>query len=273
MASRQQNLRDAGVDPYISTRQGSKTGGAWTAASISPGELPIPAGFLTPEEIAKQSKPFTQSKFFTPEDFLISPAALNDPKLASMTYKSTPQNTPLKVGASISAFSNTQAPAFLTNAVNQLNNTQSLQAASQEQFRQQLLDAVLGGNYLAAEALRASAVTPGAKVGFGGAVQNPQVGQAAVIGAQANQTQANAVVESLNKPNEQSAVLQSQLKQVQQKLGSVPQGFAGGQDRAALTAQQFAIQREIANLQKAGPQISIGVNANGYVPRSGLGVI
>jgi hypothetical protein len=272
MPNRAQGVIDAGFQAFATDTRGG--GGAWSGSSIAPGDLPMPPGFLTPEEIAAKSKPFTQTKFFTPEDFLTEPTALSDPKLASRVFSSAPTSasSPVKVGASVSAYGNVPVPAFLTNAVQQLNATQSSQAAMQEGFRQQLLDAVLGGNYLAAEALRASAVTPGASVGFGGAVQNPQVGQAAVIGAQGSATQAQAVADTLRgRPNPQQMVLQGQLKNIQQQLGSVPSGFGFGSERAQLTSQQFKIQRELEALQKAGPQISLNLNS-GFVPRSGLGV-
>lgn len=270
MANRAQSVIDSGYQAHSDTRGG----GAWSGSSIAPGDLPLPPGFLTPEEIAAKSKPFVQTKFFTPEDFLTDPTALSDPKLASRVFSSAPTNTPLKVGGSVSAYSNVQVPAFLTNAVQQLNATQSSQAAMQEGFRQQLLDAVLGGNYLAAEALRASAVTPGASVGFGGSVQNPQVGQAAVIGAQAQKTQSQAVADTLRqKPTGQEFLLKSQLDRLDQQIAGSSSGFGfyGGEQKAALTNKKLQIQRDLMDLQKAGPKIDLNLNS-GFVPRSGLGV-
>jgi hypothetical protein len=167
-----------------------------------------------------------------------------------------------------------QVPAFLTNAVQQLNATQSSQAAMQEGFRQQLLEAVLGGNYLAAEALRASAVTPGASVGFGGAVQNPQVGQGAVLQGQAAKTQAQAVSDVLQqKPTGQEFILKSQLERLNKQISDAPSGFGffGGEQKSALTSKKLQIQRELESLQKSGPKVNINLNS-GFVPRSGLGV-
>jgi hypothetical protein len=232
----------------------------------------MPPGFLNPEEIAAKSIPITPTKTFSPADFLTSQVPLNDPKLATRAFTGVPQNVPL-VGASIGVQSNLNVPAFLTNAVQQLNQTQSMQAQMQEGFRQQLLDAVLGGNFLAAEALRATAVSPGASVAFGGAVQSPQIGQAALVQAGAAAKQAEAVSGALEgKPTFEQQKLTRELEDVKQQLGGItPGATAFGPERTQLTQKQFQIQRQLRNLQQAGPALGININS-GFVPRSGLGV-
>lgn len=268
-SNRQQGVVNAGFNAYADSRQGSRSSG-WTAGSISPGLLPMPPGFLAPEEIAKRSTPITPTKTFTPADFMTSSVPLNDPKLASRMFSGVP-NAPISVGASIGVNQNIQVPAFLTNAVNQLNATQSLQASMQEGFRQQLLEAVLSGNYLAAEALRATGVSPGASVTFGQAVQNPQQGQAALVAAGAQATQAQAISNSLQGvPTQKERQLTMQLADVQQKLSAPTTNLINpnlGPDRAQLTQQQFAIQRELERLQQNVRKPTVVANS-GFVSPS-----
>jgi hypothetical protein len=237
----------------------------WTLDTISPGELPTPPGFLTPEEVAAQSAAWVTPKTISANDFLTTTPGLRDPKLASRTYSSVPQTLPKEVAATASVYGTSNVPAFLTQAVNDLNQTQSSKAALQEQYRQKLLEAVLGGNYLAAEALRAASVTPGAKVGFASAVQNPQMGQAAVVNAVTNREVAKTQVDLARQPLNQQTLMQQELNQVQKKIANTP---FGGPEKAALTSRQYDIQRELKNLQTT---ISGATNASAWVPRTGLG--
>jgi hypothetical protein len=237
----------------------------WTFETISPGELPVPPGFLTPEEVAAQSAAWVTPKTISATDFLTSTPGLHDPKLASRAYSSVPQTLPKEVAATASVYGTANVPAFLTQAVNDLNQTQSARASLQEQYRQKLLDAVLGGNYLAAEALRAASVTPGAKVGFASAVQNPQVGQAAVVNAVTNQQVAKQQIAQARQPYNQQTMMQRELADVQRKISNTP---FGGPEKAALTSRQYDIQRELKNLQTT---ISGAVNTSAWVPRTGLG--
>lgn len=261
--SRTQAIEELGINPYVRPTQNG-----WTAASITPPELPVPPGFLTPEQVVEQSKSYSpQVKSFSAADFLTQPAQLNDPKLASRAYTSVPNNgTPISAPLSVSAYQGVNMPSFLTNAVNQLNQGQSQQALMQSEYRQKLLNAVLSGNYLAAEALRASSVNPGTSVTFGSAVVPPQVGQAAVVNAQSNQKATDVAVAAAKQPIQQQQQLNTQLQQVQQQLSNVAPGFAAGPERARLTSQQFSIQQELDKLQAALPKTNVGlVGGSAYV--------
>jgi hypothetical protein len=257
----------------------------WTAETLSPGNLPVPQAFITPESVVadvQRAGPTTR-RTFSPADFMTQPAALNDPALASRGFNSTPTTAPLTVGASVSAFNNFPAPAFLTDAVNRLNTTQSLRAMEQADFRQQLLDATLSGNFLAAEALRASAVQPGTSVGFGSAVLDPQIGQAALTQSEAAAHESSVRTSALQSATSQEEALRAQLMDVQRDIARVtPAGgqFGGSiigsqgqsQERFQLQSQQRRIQRELerqqANLAQGGafrpsgfssPPIVIGI--------------
>lgn len=268
VGTRQGNLLAAGFNP-TAVSVGGVGGGisGWNAGSISPGVLPTPPGFVTPEQVVEQAQSYTPvTKTFSAADFLTKPVPLNDPKLASRPFSSAPTSTPLYSPITASAYSNAPVPSFLTNAINQLNQTQSLQASQQADTRQQLLDAVLSGNYLAAEALRASVVSPGASVGFGQSVQSPQVGQAQVLNALTKQQLAETVTEQAGAGGvpRRELFLSQQLEQLKKQQARVPAlpAQAFGKRRTDLTKKQFDIRRELENLRQArlsgaGPNISL----------------
>lgn len=267
-----------GVDVagYVQAQLSNRQNG-WSATSISPGDLPIPASFITPEKVAAEaiSAGPTQTKTFSVSDFLTKEAPLNDPALASRGFASSPTSVPKTVGASISAYTNFPAPAFLTDAVSQLNETQSLRAVQQAEYREKLLEATLGGNYLAAEALRATSVQPGTSVTFGSAVQNPQIGQAALQTSAAAAAESRVRTDALRSATNQETALRRQLADVERQLGSLPGqqygftplGIGGdtGMSRANLQSEQRRIQRELekmrANLATGG-----AYRPTGYVP-------
>jgi hypothetical protein len=242
----------------------------------------LPPGFLSPEQVAQQSinSPSDAPRTISVEDFLTSPTALVDPKLGSRPFSSAPTSpdVPIRVGASVSAFGNAPAPAFLTAAVDRLNQTQANFRSSEDAFRGQLLDAVLGGNYLAAEALRASAVRPGTSVGFGAPVQNPQIGQGYLTSSQAAAGESKARTSALGSQTSQLAVLQGQLQQVERDLKGLGDGVGGfggggiigqtgqGQQKAQLQSKQNQIRREIEKQQQT--LASGGAFApSGFVPK------
>lgn len=247
-----------GVDlaAYVTSQMQASAPKGWSDQILSPGNLSVPQAFITPEQVAQRAKEAgpNEVKTFSIEDFMTQPVALNDPKLASRPYTSTPQ-VPKTVGATVSAYSNVPVPAFLQGAINQLNQTQSLRAMEQADFRQQLLDATLEGNYLAAEALRASAVSPGASVGFGSAVLDPNIGYSAVIQGNAAAAESSARRAALTEATTQESSLRNQLSKVQGELSRLPSqtfGFSPigisssqGQQRAQLQSEQRRIQQEL----------------------------
>lgn len=265
----------AGRAPAASGRGGATSGrGGWTSSSIAPPQLPLPPGFLTPEQVAQQSIVSAQSEQFKPitaADFLTQPTQVADPKLASRQFSSTPTTQPVQVGASVSAFGNAPAPAFLTNAVNQLNATQSAFQTSETSFRNNLLDAVLSGNYLAAEALRAAAVRPGTSVSFGGAVENPQVGQGYLLQSQAAADESAARDRVLGQQVSLTGNLQAQLDRTEQQIKGIPRSAntlatsSQGQKTAGLQFQQRQIKDQLERQREV--LASGGAYApSGYVP-------
>jgi hypothetical protein len=152
----------------------------------------------------------------------------------------------------------------LTNAVNQLNQGQSQQAMMQSEYRQKLLNAVLSGNYLAAEALRASSVGPGSSVSFGQAVVPPQVGQAAVINAQANQKATDVAAAAATQPIQQQ---QQRRRSYGRSSSSVTwPGFRLGPERAADLPAIFH-QQELDRLNASLPKTVglVGCGSSAYV--------
>ena len=241
----------------------------YTASTISPGNLKVPSAFVTPELVAENAAKAGpgEVRTFAVEDFLTGEVPLTDPGLASRGFSSAPTTAPLKVGASISAFNNQPVPAFLTDAVNRLNSTQSNRAQQQATFRNQLLDATLSGNFLAAEALRASAVQPGTSVAFGSAVLDPNIGTAALTASEAAAEESAVRTRTLSNASTQEEALRKQLQNVQKDLsrltptsgiggGSVIGSQGAGSQRTQLQSQQRKIQRELerqqSNLAKGG---------------------
>lgn len=252
MAANQWGVDLAG---YVMSAMRAAAPQGWNDQILSPGNLSVPQAFVTPESVARdaQGQGPAQVRTFSPSDFMTQPVPLNDPKLASRPYTSTPQ-VPTAVGATVSAYSNVPIPAFLQGAISQLNQTQSLRAMEQADFRQQLLDATLSGNYLAAEALRASAVSPGASVGFGSAVLDPNIGYATMTQAQAAAAESNTRRAALSEATTQERALRGQLERVQSELASMPgqtYGFSPlgvpgqGERRANLQSEQRRIQQEL----------------------------
>jgi hypothetical protein len=253
----------------------------WKADALVDTNLPLPQGFLTPEQVAQQSGgPLENQRTISVEDFLTTPTALVDPKLGSRGFSSAPTNSavPIQVGASVSAFGNAPAPAFLTDAVNRLNQTQSNFRTGEDAFRGKLLDAVLGGNFLAAEALRASAARPGTNIAFGAPVQNPDIGTGFLATSEAAAEQTQARTGFLNSQTNQLSVLQGQLKDIEGDLKGLPGsggGFGGGSiiastgsgnERAQLQSKQRQIQREIERQQQSLSQGG-ALQPSGFVPR------
>jgi hypothetical protein len=281
MASRSDNVTAAGFEPFS-----SRGGAPWSANTLQSaiGELPLPPGFLTPEQVAQNAinSPSEAPRTISVDDFLTSPTALVDPKLGSRQFSSAPTSSavPINVGASVSAFGNAPAPAFLTDAVNRLNQTQSNFRSSEDSFRGKLLDAVLGGNFLAAEALRASAARPGTNIAFGAPVQNPQIGQGFLASSQAAAGESNARTTAVNQQTSQLSTLQNQLRDVERDLKGLGTGgvggFGGGSiignrgggsgGKAQLQSKQNQIRREIEKQQSV---LSSGgaFAPSGFVPR------
>jgi hypothetical protein len=152
-------------------------------------------------------------------------------------------------------------PAFLTNAVDRLNSTQSLRAFDQAEFRQQLLDATLSGNYLAAEALRATAVQPGTSVGFGSAVLDPKIGEATMTAAQAAASESRVRTGALQSATSQEQALRKERDKLQRQITEQAPStrFGGGgiigsgpasSERFQLLSQQRRIQEELNRQQK-----------------------
>lgn len=256
----------------------AKKAAGWTANSISPGVLSVPSSFINPDEVVKKAKATpsaaSQVKPITVEDFMTEPVALNDPKLGSRRVTSIPQGLPRETAGSISVYGNFQAPAYLTDAVNRLNQSQSSSARLQDEYRQQLLDAVLGGNYLAAEALRAASVQPGTSVAFGQQVADPNVGAGYAQQATAAAAESQQRTQAYSQLTNQQAQLQKRLQDIQTKIASAPTGgimspLGSAGDQGNLQIEQFSIQRELDRQRQLLAQGG-GYRPSGYASAPGL---
>jgi hypothetical protein len=170
----------------------------------------------------------------------ISPTPLNDPTLASRHFID-PMTGYRDVGATASTFQNPNVPAYLTQAVANLNATQQMRSSAQQDLTQRLFQGVQSGGpdaYLWAEALRSASATPGAHVNFGSAVQNPLVGQGYFNAAGAFQQRAKEQSDAIRA----ASTAQSKLALLQQQrsmLGATPFGTYDQSPQKKLDDQIF----------------------------------
>lgn len=161
------NFRFRGLTPGASA--------GWSAKSIvgpvnAVAQSPLSADILrtTPQTVA--DKTLESRKYVNPN------TGVRDPVLSGSVYTQP------------------DVPAFLSQAVANLNAEQSLRRSLQAEWNNRLLQGAAspGPNaFLFAEALRAASVAPGSSVAFGQRIADPQVGAAQKIAAtSAAQTEA-----------------------------------------------------------------------------------
>lgn len=197
----------------------------------------------------------------------ISPTTLNDPTLASRHFID-PMTGYRDVGATASTFQNPNVPAYLTQAVANLNATQSMRQAYQQDLTQKILRGVQSGgpsSYLWAEALRGASVMPGAHVNFNTPVQNPLIGEGYFNAAAAFQQRAKEQAEAIKA----ASTAQSKLALLQQQrsmLGPTPFGTYDQSPQKKLDDQIFNTQ---LNVQPQSSVQQLGVSAargGGWMP-------
>lgn len=157
-----------------------------------------------------------------------------------------------------SVYQQSDVPAFLTNAVLNLNKTQAEREANQEAYRRNLLAAYGSGAgpnaYLLAPALAASAVAPGRSVTIGGrAFENPLVGQ----GENAVATSHSSAVNTINA---QVQARERKIADLKQQI-STAWGPAANVHRGNLQMQLADEERALKELQNS----AYAQNVSGWV--------
>ncbi len=160
---------------FLTTRPAA----GWTAATIA---TPQPSVTGPVNAMAQNN--------VTAADLRTTPSTLADSTLGSRRYMNP--NTGIRdVAVSGSVYAQPDVPAFLSQAVSNLNAEQALRRSLQAEWNDKLLMGAMGqvsgsDPYLWMEALRAASVGPGSSVSFGQAIQDPNQGRAAVTNANAN---------------------------------------------------------------------------------------
>lgn len=187
---------------------------------------------------------------YTAGNLARTPGKLNDPTLASRAFGSTVPGA-VKPAFAESVYQRPNVPAYLAQAVTDLNTGQSLQRSLQSEWNNKILGLASGGgpnSYLYQEALRAASVSPGAHVNFGAAVQSPLLGEgykAAAVG-QANLT--NAQAGAIAAPQQYQAQIAA-LQKERQQLGQNAFGMYSNSRQQQIDNQLFNLQGLLAGSQ------------------------
>lgn len=227
------------------------TSGTLTAplASRTPSQLRQPLPAPGPSEVgpvnALAQSPYSAASLMT------KPTDAVDQTLGSRLYMN-PLTGFREVAAQQSVYAQPSAPAFLQNAISNLNAEQTMARSAQSELVDRIMKGASGltatgapggggDPYLWQEALRAASVNPGAHVNFGAAVADPRQGMAAI-------TSANALA---MKAAQQSAAIQAarsipvQILALQKKrdlLGPAAGGFYAGSRQQVMDRQLFDLQ-------------------------------
>ena len=225
----------------------------WRTSSIVPKSVST-----QPPGSPALASPAPQAGTYSAQSLARSPSpTLRDPSLASRAYGSTVPGTVQPALAS-SVYQRPEVPAYLAQAVSDLNTGQSLQRSLAAEWQNKIFNAANDtsnpNNYLFQESLRAASVNPGSHVSFGAAVQNPLIGQGYQQAAQGYARQANAAATAIGAPNaiqQRIAALQNE----QQQLGSNAFGQYSGSRQQAIHSQLYDLQAQLAGAnQVAGSQ-------------------
>lgn len=221
-------------------------------ASRTPQQITPPKPPPGPSEVgpvnALAQQPYSAASLMT------RPTTAIDPTLGSRLYQN-PLTGFREVAAQQSVYAQPQAPAFLQNAITNLNAEQSMARSAQAELTDRILKGASGltargmegtqmdqdNAYLWQEALRAAAVNPGAHVNFGAAVTDPRQGISAITSANALAAKAAQQTAAIQAAN----LIPMQIKALQKKranLGAVPGGFYMGSRQQELDKQLFALE-------------------------------
>jgi hypothetical protein len=158
---------------------------------------------------------------------------------------------PKDVAIRASTFNNPNVPAFLNQAINDLNSEQSLKRALQTEWQDRLFRMASSDDpnaYLWQEAVRAASVTPGAHVSFGSGIQNPVVGQAQAQEAQAAAKESQVRTRALQEPEE----LQNRLAELERERASLGQSMFGNYTGSRQQSLDNDITNTYLNLNRYG---------------------
>lgn len=239
----------------------------WTAGTLAPQSLgsrspsmlqqPLPAP--PPSAIGPINAMAMQP--FTAERLMTQPTDLNNPSLGSRQYMN-PLTGFRQVAAQTSVYNTPQAPEFLANAVNSLNAEQSLRRSAQSELVNRIIQGAASNDpnsYLWQESLRGAAVTPGAHVTFGSAVENPLIGQGYHQATQAYAQKTGEQAQAIHQARTAGVDINA-LKAKRQQLGNSAFGTYWGSDAQKLDQQ---ITDAEANNNAGNPAQVLGQAAAG----------
>lgn len=231
----------------------------WRTSTIAPKMVTQPA---IP---AATPLPNIATAGYTAGNLVRTPGRLNDPTLASRMFGSTVPGTVKPVAVS-SVYQQPNVPAYLTQAVADLNSGQSLQRSLQSEWQNKIFSAANDPNnpnsYLFQEALRAAAVSPGSHVNFGSAVQSPLIGQGYQAAAASQASLAKAQAGAIGAPQQFQAQIAA-LQREQQLLGQSAFGQFQGSRQQQIQNQLFNLQNQLTGSQT----VAAGNNrASGWMP-------
>lgn len=208
----------------------------------------------------------------TADQLIPKSGGTKDSALSSRTSLLNPLTGVRETAAQVSTFKSDNAPQAIREQIESLNTNQSLRRALQEEFKNTLMKNAAAGDVYAAEALRATAVQPGASVGFGQrlgsqgemaglAAQAQGIGAAAQGAGDLQRQQAAQIAAS-----DANAKKLAELQQRRVQIGSNPMGFYTGSEQEKLDQQIMALQ-SATSASSPATQRSIaasGVNPSGF---------
>lgn len=193
-------------------------------------------------------------------------ATPNDPSLASRSPSSADLAGRRDVAAQASVYRTPNVPAFLTQAITDLNANQSLRRSAQAELVDRLFGEAMTGNLAAWDALRAASVQPGAHVNLS-PITDPNVGLGYANAALASAGQLAAQTRAV----QAAQAIPSQIAQLEAqraRLGNT--GFGGyiGSQQQRLDQQLtdlYASQSGRSGVQMLGQAAARG--GSGWMPQ------
>lgn len=190
-----------------------------------------------------------------------TPQTLNDPTLGSVRFGSTIPGRAQPFLAE-SVYQRPEIPAFLSQAVSDLNTEQALKRSLQAEWNNKILGlAQQGGSngYLFQEAVRAASVSPGAHVSFGAAVQNPDIGTGYKTAAEGASKLATAQAGAISAPQQIQSKI-AMLQREKEQLGQNAFGQYSGSRQQKIDQQLFDLQNQLSGANT----VAAGNNSRGW---------
>lgn len=222
---------------------------------VTPAAMPAqPESNVGPVNAAAQS-PLTAAAL------AITPQTLNDSKLGSRLFGSTVPGKAQPFLAE-SVYQQPNVPAFLSQAVSDLNTEQALKRSLQSEWNNKILGLANSGSpdsYLYQEAVRAASVAPGAHVNFGAAIQSPDVAAGYKAASEGAGKLATAQAGAISAPQQ----LQSKISMLQREKEQLGQNAFGQYHNS----RQQKIDQELFDLQSqlsGANTVAAGNNTRGW---------